>query len=94
VPGDTVRIEDGQLLVNGEGLVEPYIRDPMNSLYDGREWTLGSNQYFALGDNRNASKDSRDPSVGPVDRNSIVGKVWAVYWPISDWRLVTHYRHP
>ncbi|HLF02580.1 MAG TPA: signal peptidase I [Anaerolineales bacterium] len=94
IPGDTIRTEGSQLLVNGQVIAEPYIRDPMNSAYDGREWSLGPNQYFALGDNRNASKDSRDPSVGPVDGNSIVGKVWVVYWPVSDWQLVVHYRYP
>ena len=92
-PGDTISINNGQLFVNGVQLVEPYIREPMDNRYDGQQWTLLDNQYFALGDNRNASKDSRDPSVGPIDGNRIVGQVWAVYWPMSDWKFVEHYRY-
>lgn len=91
IPGDTIRVEPGQVFVNGQSIAEPYINGEMRSLLTG-EWTLGPDQYFALGDNRNASKDSRDPSIGPIDASRIVGKVWVVYWPMSDWKLVEHYR--
>ena len=93
LPGDVVKIENGQVLVNGVALNEPYIKEPMFS-YQSQEWALGLNQYFALGDNRNFSKDSRDPAVGPIEGSRIVGKVWVVYWPMSDWKVVEHYQYP
>jgi signal peptidase I len=95
VPGDKITIANGQLVINGQSLEEPYIKEPMRNFgYEGQVWTLGPDQYFVLGDNRNASKDSRDPSVGPITVDRIVGQVWAVYWPIPAWKLVEHYRYP
>jgi signal peptidase I len=93
IPGDTIHIENGQLFVNGTLLVEPYIFEPMSSSSTPQDWVLTENQYFALGDNRNNSQDSRAPSVGPIDIGRIVGKVWLVYWPTSDWKFVEHYRY-
>jgi len=93
LPGDTVLIQDGQVYVNGQPLDEPYIREPMFKT-ESQQWTLGPDQYMALGDNRNASKDSRDPSVGPISGSRIVGQVWVVYWPMSDWKIVEQYRYP
>ena len=93
LPGDTITVADGQVRVNGEALDEPYIREPMRK-DELKEWKLGPNEYFALGDNRNSSKDSRDISVGPIRGDRIVGRVWVVYWPISDWKAVVHYRYP
>jgi signal peptidase I len=92
IPGDTIRIEPGQVIVNDQPIVEPYINGDMR-VGSGGEWTLGPNQYFALGDNRNFSKDSRDPSIGAIDGDRIIGQVWVVYWPMSDWKLVEHYRY-
>ena len=42
--------------------------------------TLGEDEYFVLGDNRNHSSDSRDPLVGPIDRSSFIGRVRAALW--------------
>lgn len=93
LPGETVHIEGSQIYINGKQLDEPYIREPMTPA-DAQDWVLGPNQYFALGDNRNYSKDSRYPDVGPVDGSRIVGKVLVVYWPLSDVKIVDHYRYP
>jgi signal peptidase I len=93
VPGDKIHIEGSQVYINGQVLDEPYIREQMNPS-GPQDWTLGPSEYFALGDNRNFSKDSRDPSVGPVEGSRIVGKVLAVYWPFSDAKIVEHYRYP
>lgn len=92
IPGDTIRIESGQVYVNGQLIVEPYVNGDTSRGGSG-QWTLSPNQYFALGDNRNFSKDSRDPSIGPIDGNRIVGKVWVVYWPVGEWKIVEHYRY-
>jgi signal peptidase I len=93
VPGDKIHIEGSQVYINGQVLDEPYIREQMNPS-GPQDWTLGPSEYFALGDNRNFSKDSRDPGVGPVEGSRIVGKVLAVYWPFSDAKIVEHYRYP
>lgn len=93
LPGDKVHLEGTQISINGKPLDEPYIREEMIPA-QAQDWVLGANQYFALGDNRNFSKDSRDPSVGPIEGSRIVGKVLVVYWPISDAKIVEHYRYP
>lgn len=77
VPGDTLCCEEGVLLLNGEPLEEPYL-DP---LYTCRRLfltprTLGPDQYFVMGDNRDNSSDSR--RVGPLSRKAIIGKVTRV----------------
>lgn len=90
-PGDTVVVQNGQVLVNGVIINEPYIREPMQAYYNGT-WQLTQDQYFVMGDNRNASSDSR--AFGPITKERIVGRVWVIYFPLSDIKLVQHYRHP
>ena len=51
-----------------------------------REWSLDEEQYFVMGDNRANSDDSR--SLGPLDRELIVGRAWARYWPRSAWGII------
>jgi len=84
LPGDRVRIDDGQVYVNGSALVEDYVpaenRD-MSSWRDGAEQTVPADRYFVLGDHRNSSSDSR--SWGYVPRANIYGKAVFVYWPLS-----------
>jgi len=93
VPGDTIRIEGNTLMVNGKPVQEPYIHEPMRS-FAPQTWNLKDDEYFVLGDNRNFSKDSRDPSIGPIKFDRIVGKVWIVYWPFDQAKIVEHYRYP
>jgi signal peptidase I len=88
LPGEEVSIHDNVVYVNGSPLDEAYIITPTS--YTGT-WTVGPNQYFVLGDNRNNSSDSHD--WGMLDRELIVGKAWLSYWPISEWGLVEHYDH-
>lgn len=75
VPGDSVRIENGVLYVNGtqsewisEKILEPGIAE--------NEFTLTVGEYFCIGDNPNNSEDSRSANVGPVKEEDIVGKAW------------------
>ena len=88
VPGDTIEISGGSLYVNGERYSD--VADTQSMEYAGRaatEITLGENEYFVLGDNRNNSEDSRYQSVGNVTSDEIEGKVW-LKLSLSDFGLV------
>jgi signal peptidase I len=89
LPGDTVEVRGGQVIVNGIVLDEPYLNQPMNTNVTARQVEPG--HYFVMGDNRNNSSDSR--SFGPIPANSIVGRAWLVYWPPADWSAVPHYTY-
>jgi signal peptidase I len=82
VAGDTVEIHDGVVYVNGEGLVEPYIKDGYT---DGQmpEITVPEGDLFLLGDNRQSSRDSRDPSVGFISEDKLIGKAVFRLFPFS-----------
>lgn len=87
LPLETLKIESGELSVNGKRLKEPYIYEPSN--YD-IEIKLHENEYFLLGDNRNKSEDS---SVwGPVDEDFIIGRVICRYWPYKDFKVFTRFK--
>ena len=79
LPGDTVAVEDGYVIVNGKKLVENYVppeyRD--NRSYPSR--VVPPDEYFVLGDHRNSSNDSR--AWGFVPRSYIYGKAVFVFWP-------------
>lgn len=79
VPGDIVELRDGNVLIDGVLIPEPYVEHKGNS-NDG-PLLLGLGEYYVLGDNRRSSNDSR--SWGPVPEKNILGKVWVVYWPSS-----------
>ena len=86
LPGDTVELKEGYLYVNGEKYDEPYISDeyrsgPLNTM---AARVVPEGKYFVMGDHRNNSNDSR--SVGPIERNMIVGHVRQVVFPFSEWR--------
>ena len=84
LPGEEVRILDGALLIDGVHLDEPYLGGLPASVGMGdRDWELGANEFFVLGDNRLRSTDSRE--YGPVGRDLILGKAWFRYWPLMRW---------
>ncbi len=85
LPGDAVLIEDGQVIVNGQRLDEPYINAPPK--YNGA-WQISDDQLFVLGDNRNNSSDSH--SWGPVPMEYVVGKAVFVYWPVASIGVIEH----
>lgn len=89
VPGDVVEIKDNQTVsVNGTVLSEPYINAIPS--YGGR-WEVPEGQVFVLGDNRNNSSDSH--TWGFLDEELIVGKGWAVYWPVNQVERISHFDH-
>ncbi len=91
LPGDTIEIrydaQKGQkvFFINGEPLDEPYITPQRNSRLGLMEpITLGEDEYFVVGDNRDNSNDSR--SIGPISRKAIIGHVRFVFFPFNQWR--------
>jgi signal peptidase I len=85
VPGDTIEIRRGSVIVNSIPLDEPYIthRDTGNM---GRI-TVPEGGYFVLGDNRRASNDSR--SWGPVPTDNLIGRALVSFWPLNRWHSLT-----
>ncbi len=81
LPGDTLRIDHGTVLVNGQRLSESYVPSRFTDERSQPELRVPANEYFVMGDHRVISSDSRD--FGPVDRSLIYGKAAFVYWPMD-----------
>jgi signal peptidase I len=94
LPGETVSIdEDGNIYIDGEILEESYGREIIKPEMVGNvEYpvTLGDDEYFVMGDNRNNSTDSRTQIVGNIKRSDIVGRAWIRIWPLSSFGILTH----
>jgi len=71
LPGETVAFADGQLLVDGTALDEPYVKGPCD--WNRAPVTVGTNQYFVVGDNRSMPRDYH--VFGKAEKEQIVGKV-------------------
>jgi len=86
VGGDSIQGSPGVAILNGQTLSEPYaIHDPDEVPYDAETFgpvTIPSNELFVMGDNRDASYDSRE--YGPVDASRVVGKVLFIYYSRVD----------
>ncbi len=99
LPGEQIKFKDGQVVIfnqahpNGFVLKEKYLPKDL-STYDrnGEKIFIEPNEYFVLGDNRNASKDSR--SFGAVNKSFIIGKVLFRGWPFNKITLFTSSNQP
>ncbi|HEY52563.1 MAG TPA: signal peptidase I [Caldilineae bacterium] len=80
LPGDTIAVENGQVILNGETLVEDYINGPVRGNYG--PMVVPPDSVFVMGDNRNNSNDSR--AFGPIPYDNIVGRAWIRYWPLQE----------
>lgn len=92
MPGETVQIDyDGNIYINGSLLKESYGREVIQNPGRAAEpITLGKDEYFVMGDNRNNSSDSRNPSVGNIHRKDIIGRAWVRIWPFSKFGVLKH----
>ena len=89
--GDTISIDyaTGTVEVNGKALEEDYIAEPTYLGYDVEfPYTVPEGTVFVMGDNRNASLDSRSSYVGCIDEQDILGKVLLCFLPFSDFGVV------
>ncbi|MDQ6666323.1 MAG: signal peptidase I [Acidobacteriota bacterium] len=81
LPGDSVEIDDGTVLVNGKDLEEPYVPEDYRDHVSRQRVVVPMGNYYVLGDHRSSSNDSR--AWGFVDRQYIYGKAVFVYWPMD-----------
>jgi signal peptidase I len=86
LPGEEVNVRAGQVYIDGELIEEPYLT--VAPRYSG-DWTLGGDEIFVLGDNRNNSSDSQN--WGPLPLDEIIGKAILIYWPPTEAGLIPHY---
>lgn len=81
LPGETVEAQNGQILIDGEPLDEPYLDEGVTT-GDFDPVTIPEGQYFMMGDNRGDSRDSR--FFGPIAEETIVGRAFFRVWPLGD----------
>lgn len=97
LPGDHIAYENDALFINGTKYDEPYLEAYKKALIDSGTLTedftleqyLGDTvvpegYYFVLGDNRRKSTDSRDPNVGFVSADTIMGTANIIFWPLKN----------
>lgn len=89
LPGENVRVQEGIVYINGTPLDEPYLDSNIkrDSRFDtNTNLTLGSDEYFVMGDNRNHSSDSRE--WGKLPKTNIEGRTWLVVLPLDKFQVV------
>lgn len=82
LPGETIEIRDGAVLVDGRRLIEPYVKAG-SRMPDFGPVTVPPGHVFVMGDNRGASQDSR--FFGPIPIEEVVGRAFVIMWPPSRW---------
>ena len=86
--GQTVDLRDGKVYVDGVALDEPYTDGlpsyPLNTVGTvdiSYPYTIPKGDVWVMGDNRTNSSDSR--YFGPIDKDTVFGKAFAIYWPVE-----------
>jgi signal peptidase I len=82
LPGETIEIRDGRVLIDGTAIDEPYLK-PGDPMPDFDPVLVPADHVFVMGDNRSASQDSR--YFGPIPTADIVGRGFVIIWPPSRW---------
>ncbi len=89
LPGETIEFRNQSVYINNTKLTEPYLNEPCRSTScPDKSWTLGVDEYFLMGDNRNHSRDSR--SFGAIKRKQIVGSAIVRWWPPAEWGVLSY----
>jgi signal peptidase I len=89
LPGETVEMRNGRIVVNGQELTEPYLDPHLNASQQNLPPVqVAQHYYFVMGDNRDNSSDSRH--WGLVPEKYIYGKALFRYWPLSDASMISH----
>ena len=89
LPGETVEVRNGAVLIDGRVLNEPYLDPAVVTPTDcGGDYVLDGvvpdDHVFVMGDNRGGSQDSR--VIGPISEDDLVGRAFVVFWPQSHWQ--------
>ena len=98
VAGDEIEIEDGDVMVNGVTLDEPYVfsvdGEPQETTTttEPPRWVVAENELFVMGDHRSSSSDSR--TFGPIGVDDVVGRAWLRYWPADTIGILPTPVHP
>jgi signal peptidase I len=98
--GDTVRIADGMVMINGTVITEPYVYadipgGPPQETFaspDHDSWVIPEGQLFLMGDHRSNSADSR--VFGPVAVDQVIGRAWLRYWPLDTFGILPTPTYP
>jgi signal peptidase I len=94
LPGETIRISEGRIIINGKMLEEKYIAETVYTnggdliRENGNEVRVPQGYYALIGDNRPQSNDSRYGSIGFIDRSWIKGKVILRIWPFDTFGFI------
>jgi len=85
LPGESWEERQGYVYVNGNKLDESYVKPTERDFMSHRPVKLAADEYAVLGDNRSSSCDSR--VWGPLPKRNIIGRLFAIWWPLSRIRL-------
>ncbi|CAM4005461.1 signal peptidase I [Alkalicoccus chagannorensis] len=86
MPGETISMEEGMLLVDGEEIDEPYVNELEDYVESIEEVTMDDDEYYVMGDNRGNSLDSRN-GLGLIEEDDVLGRSTVVFFPMSNLQL-------